>query len=325
MPSLKKVLLWFAGLFPLVACGLAHAQQSKVIYIYTDLQGTPLAEADAGGNITATFDYKPYGRQVSGNAAAGPAYTGHVTDADVGLVYMQARYYDPDIGRFLSVDPVGPSAGNPAYFNRFSYVGDNPVSRIDPFGKYFCKTKGGCKDFDDAYAKLKDAAGAYSPNSAEGKAFSQVLGYYGGKNAKNSDGRSVYIKEGATGTGNPAEIGHNSFTGSDTITFDFKQIKSSSAIPLVEMAASVGHEGRHGVDDAARRKAGISESEGTVRSTEKSAYRLQSFIYEGLGANSPYGLWRSDWPADEVEQRRDAAIDRYTELSVQDWLHPPGK
>jgi RHS repeat-associated protein len=53
-----------------------------------------------------------------------------------GLTYMQARYYDPVIGRFLSIDPVGfvASGGNPTMFNRYSYVGNDPINKIDPFG-----------------------------------------------------------------------------------------------------------------------------------------------------------------------------------------------
>lgn len=113
--------------------GLAHA--GTVTYVYTDPQGTPLAEADASGNITATFDYAPYGSQVLGTPPDGPGYTGHMNDPDTGLVYMQARYYDPAVGRFLSTDPVGPSPGNTFNFNRYDYAGNNPVNNIDPNGK----------------------------------------------------------------------------------------------------------------------------------------------------------------------------------------------
>ena len=306
------------GLLVLLFSGLLHA--GTVTYIHTDAQGTPVMESDAQGHIIARFAYTPYGVQALGTQANGPGYTGHVNDPDTGLVYMQARYYDPGAGRFLSVDPVGPVAGKIEYFNRYSYVGNNPISRIDPFGQYYCEAKGGCPYFDKAYTKLKDAAGAYSSHSAEGKAFSAVLGYYGSSGSKNSSGNAVYIKEGVTGTGNPAEIGHNSLTGSDKITFDFKQIGQIGSQPTIEMAAIVGHEGQHGVDDAARRKAGIAESQDTVRTTERNAYRLQSLIYQGLDYDSPYGLWRSDWPASEVEMRRNAAIEKYSDLSVKSWL-----
>lgn len=78
--------------------GVAHA--GTVTYIYTDPQGTPLAEADASGNIKATFDYRPYGSLALGSPPSGPGYTGHVEDPDANLVYMQARYYDPALGHF---------------------------------------------------------------------------------------------------------------------------------------------------------------------------------------------------------------------------------
>jgi len=114
---------------------LAHA--STVTYVYTDPQGTPLAEADAEGNITARFDYTPYGQPVTSVGAApnGPGYTGHVNDPDTGFVYMQARYYDPAVGKFLSVDPVMPRSGNTFNFNRYAYANNNPYRNIDPDGR----------------------------------------------------------------------------------------------------------------------------------------------------------------------------------------------
>jgi len=62
-------------------------------------------------------------------------FTGHITGTETGLTYMQARYYDPVIGRFLSPDPVGFATGGPGYFNRYAYVMNDPVNAIDPDGK----------------------------------------------------------------------------------------------------------------------------------------------------------------------------------------------
>jgi RHS repeat-associated protein len=129
-----KQLFSIAGLC--LALPLAgNAAAPTVTYIYTDSQGTPLAETDEQGNVTATFDYRPYGAQALGTPPQGPGYTGHVNDADTGFVYMQARYYDPLAGRFLSVDPVGPTAGNEFNFNRYAYVYNNPVNHLDPDGR----------------------------------------------------------------------------------------------------------------------------------------------------------------------------------------------
>jgi RHS repeat-associated protein len=119
----------------LLLCDIAYAQSSTVTYVYSDPQGTPLAEADASGNIKATFDYTPYGTTALGNSVDGPGYTGHVNDAETGLVYMQARYYDSETGIFLSIDPVAFEAGNAFNFNRYDYAKNNPINFLDPNGR----------------------------------------------------------------------------------------------------------------------------------------------------------------------------------------------
>ena len=58
---------------------------------------------------------------------------------------MQARYYDPVIGRFLSIDPVPFMAAKPYMFNRYAYTGNNPMNRTDPTGM----ADDSDSDFDD--------------------------------------------------------------------------------------------------------------------------------------------------------------------------------
>ena len=70
---------------------------------------------------------------VSGQGPDGPGYTGHENDTETGLVYMQARYYDP-VGRFLSPDPIGPGVGSLFGFNRYDYANNNPIINTDPMG-----------------------------------------------------------------------------------------------------------------------------------------------------------------------------------------------
>ncbi|MFT4926973.1 MAG: RHS repeat-associated protein, partial [Phenylobacterium sp.] len=60
-------------------------------------------------------------------------YTGHKFDTDLGWSYMQQRYMDPVLGRFMSNDPVG-FTGDITTFNRYSYVGNNPYKYTDPDG-----------------------------------------------------------------------------------------------------------------------------------------------------------------------------------------------
>ena len=58
---------------------------------------------------------------------------------------MQARYYDPVIGRFLSIDPMPFMAAKPYMFNRYAYTGNNPMNRTDPTGM----ADDSDSDFDD--------------------------------------------------------------------------------------------------------------------------------------------------------------------------------
>ena len=86
--------------------------------------------------------YSPFGLKQVDPAANkdNEGFTGHIDDDATGLTYMQARYYDPNIGRFLSNDPVGFAQGGPGYFGRYMYVGNDPVNFTDPSG--LCKTYG---------------------------------------------------------------------------------------------------------------------------------------------------------------------------------------
>nr|WP_242695334.1 RHS repeat-associated core domain-containing protein [Shewanella sp. 4t3-1-2LB] len=63
--------------------------------------GSVIAETDASGNVLSRSHYEPFGKRLGGDKA-GIGFTGHLQDEDLKLTYMQARYYDPLIGRFES-------------------------------------------------------------------------------------------------------------------------------------------------------------------------------------------------------------------------------
>jgi RHS repeat-associated protein len=133
---MKRSIRGLAGLLLWLGLGVvAHA--GTVYYDYTDPEGNVLAVADAQGQVVARYDYAPYGASVTSLGAPpnGPGYTGHVNDPETGLVYMQARYYQPN-GRFVSPDPVGPSPGNIYSFNRYAYANNNPIVNTDPTGMF---------------------------------------------------------------------------------------------------------------------------------------------------------------------------------------------
>ena len=90
---------------------------------------------DAWGNILEERD--PYN---SGIASANPfRYRGYYYDSETGFYYLQTRYYDPEIGRFINADDyelVGTLASVPGQLNMYAYCGNNPVMGYDPYGTW---------------------------------------------------------------------------------------------------------------------------------------------------------------------------------------------
>jgi RHS repeat-associated protein len=103
-----------------------------------DCRGSTVAITDAAGNITDTFAYDTYGNMVSrtGTSQVIFGYNGRAgvaTDSN-GLIYMRARYYAPEMRRFVNADIVPGEISNAVTLNRFAYANGNPVSFVDPFG-----------------------------------------------------------------------------------------------------------------------------------------------------------------------------------------------
>jgi RHS repeat-associated protein len=119
-----------------VLCAESSLAQAgkQVTYYITDPLGTPLAQTDASGNVISTADYRPYGAQALGISMPGLGYAGQIAD-DAAVVYMQQRYYDASIGRFLSVDPLRPSDVDASRFMRYGYANENPYRFVDPDGR----------------------------------------------------------------------------------------------------------------------------------------------------------------------------------------------
>ena len=106
-------------------------------YLHDDHLGTPSLGTKGDGTEKWRESYLPFGEKWLSDAANDNdrAFTGHVHDTASGLTYMQARYYHPITGRFLSNDPVGFAQGGPAYFNRYAYTANDPVNATDPDGE----------------------------------------------------------------------------------------------------------------------------------------------------------------------------------------------
>lgn len=134
--SPRMSMMWrWACLLTLLCIGPQALAQTAVKYVHTDALGSVVAVTDANRNVIERREYEPYGAQLAPAAQDGPGYTGHVQDAATGLVYMQQRYYDPQVGRFLSVDPVTAYEQPITNFNRYVYALNNPYKFTDPDGR----------------------------------------------------------------------------------------------------------------------------------------------------------------------------------------------
>jgi len=108
-------------------------QGTDLRYVHQDhLTGTALVTSDNGTSL-GLMKYYPYGDTRSGSVPTDKKFTGQRLDS-TGLYYYNARYYDPQIGRFISADTVVPNPANPQAFNRYSYCLNNPLKYVDPSG-----------------------------------------------------------------------------------------------------------------------------------------------------------------------------------------------
>jgi RHS repeat-associated protein len=134
-PSLRIVgllLLVLAG----VLTGTAHADM--ITYFHNDPSGSPVAATDENGRLLWKESYRPYGERLLNEASPNANrlwFTGKPQDPDTGLSYLGARYYSPQLGRFMGIDPKAVDPGDPHSFNRYAYANNNPYKFVDPDGR----------------------------------------------------------------------------------------------------------------------------------------------------------------------------------------------
>jgi RHS repeat-associated protein len=114
-------------------------------FIHSDHLGSTSLTTDQSGAPVAETRYLPYGeeRWITGTLVTDFTLTGQRSDGYIKLVEMGARWYDPQIGRWISPDPVIPGIGNPQVLNHYSYVMNNPLRFYDSSGN-FCWGQRGC-------------------------------------------------------------------------------------------------------------------------------------------------------------------------------------
>jgi len=111
---------------------LVKVSEGSTQTLARDGLGSVTAFGSADGERLGGFSYEAFGARF-GDGESRWGFAGRETDP-TGLMYYRARYYEPEVGRFISEDSVWGSANHPASLNRYAYVENDPINRIDPSG-----------------------------------------------------------------------------------------------------------------------------------------------------------------------------------------------
>ncbi|MGI6251031.1 MAG: RHS repeat domain-containing protein [Anaerolineaceae bacterium] len=119
---------------------IAMKKDGVVSCIYGDQLGSVSAVADADGNLISKTLYHPWGttRYAQGISPTDYGYTGQMKEGDI--YFYNARWYDPQLGRFMQADTFVPTAQGTQAWDRFAYVNNNPMRYTDPSGHWISNT-----------------------------------------------------------------------------------------------------------------------------------------------------------------------------------------
>jgi RHS repeat-associated protein len=131
----KAARVWIPG--PELDQPLGYIEGGEVFYPLADVRASVVALTDRSGASRGAWSYTPFGELEGASSAPPPlGYVGREYDAESGLYFMRARYYDPALGRFVSPDPVMGDLNNPASLHAYQYAYNNPLRFRDPTGAW---------------------------------------------------------------------------------------------------------------------------------------------------------------------------------------------
>ncbi|MBW4085753.1 RHS repeat domain-containing protein [Paenibacillus sp. S150] len=202
---------------------------SKDYYYLYNGHGDVVQIVNTSGAVVNNYTYDEWGNitsQVEGTSNSFK-YTGEMYDAETGLYYLRARYYDPGMGRFLNEDTVEGQIDNPLSLNLYTYVENNPLIYSDPTGHY--------KDSDNselrrilapltqAYNVAKNAGDKQAMIDAEKMADAIRVSYY----TLITDGEYTY----SSGKDVPSDVKYKKYTYNMLMESKYG---NAHAVPLLE-------------------------------------------------------------------------------------------
>lgn len=108
-------------------------------YYMTTQQGDITRIEDVNGNVLATYEYDAWGKLISSSGSLADInplrYRGYYYDTETGFYYLQSRYYDPVVSRFINADKYASTGDGLLSYNMFAYCSNNPVNYSDPSGE----------------------------------------------------------------------------------------------------------------------------------------------------------------------------------------------
>lgn len=102
------------------------------------VHGNVVNLTDSTGAVTKTYKYDAFGveKNIDNSDTNAFRYCGEYYDTETGTIYLRARYYDPEIGRFISRDSFAGKNEDPLSLNLYTYCHNNPIAYSDPSGNF---------------------------------------------------------------------------------------------------------------------------------------------------------------------------------------------
>ncbi|MGH8041421.1 MAG: RHS repeat-associated core domain-containing protein, partial [Rudaea sp.] len=227
-----------------------------------------------------------------------------------GLIYMHARYYDPQLRRFLSFDPNDVDPATALNFNRYFYAANSPYAKYDPSGRYTCSANQmDCIVIDAYVAGITEAMKNPSLSPDQYVGLNAVANYLGSPWQWGATITSQSLQSGAPAAAAPdgtISIDLTQLAHYDPLFYPGNPNKSSDQVDEAIGAGAIAHEAQHELNFMSD---GVPTSMAAEYDNEYSAYQTQAAVGAGLGVN--IGLSTSD------------ALDSGAQSSTSSWCDLP--